>query len=184
MDSLGGLSRETIQFASPALRENKDFMLQVVKRDTSLLRFAPIHLQQDFDLALLAFSGDPGRVARYFDPAHSTYEGRDKFARQFIESIKAMPKMRKIFQSTVLPLINHTDPSGQASALSILNQGVETSSGYMKLLQDFLVPSAKQVAMIYRACSTVPNAMGEPREILEGIGLVEWKRRQTGRGNQ
>jgi len=23
-----------------------------------------------------------------------------------------------------------------------------------------------------------------PREILEGIGLVEWKRRQTGRGNQ
>jgi len=48
------------------LLSDKNFLLQVVKHSPALLKFAPAHLQQDFDLALLAFSGKRDQVDRYF----------------------------------------------------------------------------------------------------------------------
>jgi len=68
----------------------------------------------------------------------------------FLANIKAIPKMCKSFQKAMLPLTNGSQ-SGQASMLSILNQGDETSAGYTKLLEQFLIPSAEQAKMIKRA---------------------------------
>lgn len=144
--------------AAPHLFFDKNFMLELVKHDPSLLHCAPIHLQQDFDLALLAFSSKKYHlVQHYFEKLdYETYQGQRKFALEFLASIKALPKMRKIFQRSVLPLINSTD---QSSALSILNQGTETSAGFLQLLKDFLVPSEKQIGMMRRACRTLPKVL-------------------------
>lgn len=156
--TLGKFCHESFQSASPELLSDKKFMLQVVKHDPSLLDFAPVHLQQDFDVALLACSGKRSLVERYFDSTRTAYNGRDQFVQQFLANIKEMPKMRRIFRKTVLPLINSSQ-SGQASTLSALNQGAETCEGYVNLLEEFLVPSAEQVTMIRHARKTLTSIL-------------------------
>jgi len=54
---------------------------------------------------------------------------------RFLATIQAMEKMHDTFHGTVLPLIN--GESGQASSLSMLNQGAEV---YRKLLEEFPCP--------------------------------------------
>lgn len=163
---------------SLSLCDDKNFMLKVVKHNPSLLRFAPVHLQQDFDVALAAFSGDTNRIVKYFDPFYPyeirvkfvlnriveyfdpefAYEGREKFVIRFIASIRSMASMSETFSTTVLPLIEG-NKSDQKSSLSILNQGTENSKGYLDLLAKFLVPTAKQLREIHRACRILPEAM-------------------------
>jgi len=65
-NALSDCCHESFKMASPELISDKNFILQVVKHDPSLLHFGPVHLQQDFYVALLAFSGEEHLVARYF----------------------------------------------------------------------------------------------------------------------
>jgi len=153
--------RMSFASASLLLCGDKNFMLQVVKHDPYLLRFAPLDLQQDFHLALAAFSGKKKRVELYF--CKFEYEGRDKFILQFIASIQSMETMSHTFSSTVLPLIA-SNQSEQKSTLAILNQGPETAKGYLDVLANFLVSTVEQLEMIHRASSILPDAMQRKEE--------------------
>jgi len=144
---LASQHQDSFEHAAPALRGDKDFMLQVVERDPSFLLFAPAHLQQDFDLVLRAFSGERiDLVVRYFY-MEATYEGRWEFFQYFRSEMRSMLRIYDAFPGTVGNLIESllADPT---STMSIVNQDTDTSAGFIKVLDDFLFPSAQQVVMI------------------------------------
>jgi len=58
--------RDSFAIASNSLRSDKEYMLQVLKLDTSLFSCASESLQKDFDVALVAFAGLRSNVEEYF----------------------------------------------------------------------------------------------------------------------
>ena len=153
------LRRQSFEKASVALRSKKDFLLQVLERDTSLFCCAAPRLQQNFDVALRAFAGPVKNVERYIDASH--YDGQDDFVRQCHSKIGRMLDLHKDFVSTILQGMSPpNDDARDGSTLSVLNQGVETSIVFKRLIAQYLdIPTGKRLTLLRRAYSNLSEAM-------------------------
>lgn len=151
--------------ASPTLRGNKEFMMQVVKYEASLLSSAPILLQQDFDLALIAFAAEDRHTVEaylntqtyYFTEQPCNPTDRRRFAWQLHGQVQNRLKVHETFCSTLL--CGMLCSSG--SALTALDQGTETSLAYKKTIAAFLdVPTGNKLRLLRRADSNLTEILG------------------------
>ena len=132
--------------ASRALRANKMFMIKAVEHDASLFGFASVALQQDFDLALLAFAAeDPAVVGAYLNEQH--HPNQRHFVESFHRQVRDMLSVHEAF----LTFLCGMSPRS-ASTLTVLDQGSETSLGHKQLIAAFLdVPIGKKLHSLRRA---------------------------------
>lgn len=138
--------------ASPSLRDDKDFMLQVLERDASLFGCASFGLQQDFDLAVLAFSTSRALVESYARQNH--YNGQHQFFEHLRAKVREKLKMGDTFFATILCGMSQEIDS--ECSLTLLNQGTETVMSYKKLIAQFLdVPIGSEVRLLRRSAENL-----------------------------
>ena len=145
--------RRSFAYASPALRANKVFMMQAVQHDAFLFGFASAALQQDFDLALLAFAAEnPAVVGAYLNERHHRNQ------RQFVESFHLQVQDMLSVHQAFWTLLSGILP-GSGSTLTVLNQGSETSLGYKQLIAALLdVQTGKKLRLLRRACTNLEQS--------------------------
>ena len=145
--------RWSFAYASPALRANKVFMTQAVKHDTSLFGFASAALQQDFDLALLAFAAeDPAVVGAYLNVRH--HPNQRRFVESFHRQVRGMLSVHTAFWTLLCGMLPDS-----GSTLTVLNQGSETSLGYKQLIAALLdVQTGKKLRLLRRACTNLEQS--------------------------
>jgi hypothetical protein len=149
--------------SSESLCKKKDFMLKVVAKKAILIKEAAgERLKNDFDLALVAFSGTENGGCELA----GTFDIHDKDQFQFITKFAKDVRKRLQLHDSFVQLLcamtfansknsvkrsKRTTPS-QKCRLFMLNQGKETSIAYRKLLAEFLdVPRGEQLKMLRKA---------------------------------
>lgn len=159
------LHRVSFGNASMKLRRDKKFMLQILEIAPSLLEMVVPELRNDFDLCLLAFSGYQSAVRTEVDrrlermqernhPDRTEYDYLDEFRSEVSEHLNA----HTIFSTIVLPAISQTPDSG--CALTVLNQGAETSRSYKKRVAEYLdVPTGKRLRLRRQADRNLNNVL-------------------------
>lgn len=109
--------------ASPELRNNKGFMMQVMKLDLSLYACTSVELQQDLDLVTMVFASPHG--SRIVPGCKRGYTcGHPKFLLGINDSLEERVRSHDALVETIF--------------FSVLNQGYETSSNYFKLIGEYL----------------------------------------------
>ena len=145
--------RRSFANASPALRAKKVFMMKVVAHDASLFGLASAALQQDFDLALLAFAAqDPAVVGAYLNERH--YPNQRHFVERFHRQVQDMLGVHEAFWTLLCGMLPDS-----GSALTVLNQGLETSLGYKQLIAALLdVQTGKKLRLLRRAYTNLEES--------------------------
>lgn len=136
-------------------------MAKAMKFDPCLFATATENLEQDFDLALLAFADSPETVKTYLENGRSDHLNlnRDRFVSgEFSTKAKAMLEAHETFCATVAMGISSSADSG--SPLSLLNQGFGMAVGHKKLIAAFLdIPTGGRLHLMRRAYANVGAAM-------------------------
>jgi len=151
--------------ASLVLRGDKKFMLQVLEIQPSLCRHVAPELRNDFDLCLLAFSGEQRAAQIEVSRRQSLRdEQRDRndeygYVETFRSQVSGRLNAHKRFSTIVLPAMAQTTDSG--CTLAVLNQGAETSRVYKKRVAGYLdVPTGKRLRLHRQAANNL-NAVLE-----------------------
>jgi len=127
-------------------------MLLVLEINQSLIDVVAPELRNDFDLCLLAFSGEPYAAEMDFlrrhrlmmdeEDVNSEYQYLGRFGAKLSIRLRA----HRDFSSVVLPGMSQT--AGSSCSLAILNQGEGTSRNYEKRIADYLgVPTGKKLRL-------------------------------------
>lgn len=140
--------------ASTSLRSDKKFMLQVVGLRPSLFKTAFGRLRNDFDLALIFFSGEESLVQE--EVCRSRRERNTHAVDAFRFELSARLNAHRIFCTTVLPAMSLARSNDPHCTLAVLNQGADTSLGYKQLIAEFLgVPVGKQLGLLRQASRNI-----------------------------
>ena len=152
---------DSFRQASEALRNDKDFMLQVIETKAELFQAASLTLRRDFDVVIRMLA------VTVLPPVLLLYEQAPREFRSFltdngVESVerirsKGMDKLNAHanFTSLVLPAMKF---SGSLTGLSLLNQGTETARGFKGRIADFLgVPIGKDLRILRHAMGNLPD---------------------------
>jgi len=91
----GDLDLESLRCASLELRKSKEFMLKLVETDPRSFVIASVDLQQDYDLACLAFSGSSAFAHEYF--GETKYADKADFVDKLLETMHENLAVRDIF---------------------------------------------------------------------------------------
>jgi hypothetical protein len=132
------------------LVRDKEFLLQVVEKNASLLRESSSQLAQDFDVALAAFGGTSTKsrdLAGLYD-----INDRDDF--QFLTEFAGIVRAQVQFHENFVRILCAMSSStvSKNCHLPVLDQGKETSSAYKKLLAEFLgVPTGNELRLLRSA---------------------------------
>jgi len=139
--------------ASQALRANKNFMMQAVEHDAFFFGYASAALQQDFDLALLAFAAeDPALVKAYLNEQH--HPNQRQFVESFYRQVQDMMGVHEAFWTLLCGMLPDS-----GSALTMLNQGLETSLKYKQLIATLLdVQTGEKLRLLRRAYTNLKDS--------------------------
>jgi len=140
--------RRSFRNASTTLCRDKKFMLQVLELAPSLIKMVAPRLRNDFDLCLLAFSGEQRAVETEVNRRRRLRSGGDSseytYVQEFRSKVSRSLSAHATFSTIVLPGISQNPDSG--CTLASLNQGAATSRSYKKRMADFLdVPTGKRL---------------------------------------
>jgi hypothetical protein len=120
-------------YASDALKNNKDFLLRALALDGRIIRDISEDLRYDYDLALTAFSND--RRALQFYSAGADFE----FMVSFTQRVRARLEEHAIFRKEILGNISPGPTTkNDRCLLSMLNQGPDTVAFYERTLASLL----------------------------------------------
>jgi len=129
------------------LLQDKAFMTQLLEKDASLFRYASGDLRVDDDLALIAFAGPRESVELYLQEDGNDNNRRRDFAKAFRHRLRVKLDTHDAFCKIFV--FGMTD---SGSLISGLSQGVETSTGYKKLIAEFVgLPIGKELSRVRRA---------------------------------
>lgn len=146
--------RQSFADASPSLRGDKAFMVQVVEADPCLFVLASAALQRDFDVALTSFSASGESSKIYL--RDSTSADRVQVVLMHRTRVRETLALHDTFCKTFLIGTAQTDDS--ATPLSLLNQGTETTVVYKRLIGEFVgVPTGKRLRLLRQARSNFRN---------------------------
>lgn len=140
--------------ASLPLRNDKDFMLQAIQRNATLINCASKALQQDFDVTLEAFAN-----LRFWDLVCFIEDDEDRqdMAEDFVTQAERRMQLHENFFATLL-----CGMADESSVCAMLNQGAETSIAHKRLVAEYLgVPSSQQLLLLRRARAKVIGVLKE-----------------------
>ena len=139
-------NRRAFEFASPALKSDKDFMMKALSLDARVIADVSEEIACDEDLVIFAISKDPGSV--------HYYAGDEDF--EFVVSLaeKVRNRLREydIFVEEIIDNISIPD-SERNCGLALLNQGPEVIQMYKKNLSAYLGLLQEDEATQFRAAS-------------------------------
>lgn len=142
--------RDSFRFMPLLLRADKSFMTKVLEHDPTLFEFASHQLQQDNELALLTFSTIPRDYANLY-VRKCRYNGQSAFLERLRVTIERKLELYETFVRTFLfGSLNDDSP------LACLNQGIETSIHYKRLVAQYLdVPTGRELKILRRASANL-----------------------------
>jgi len=147
--------------ASITLRGDKDFMLQVLEHDPSLLIYASEPLQQDTDIQLVAFGAATVKPVEVYLRRSKGRPGID-WARAFLQHTERLLTEHQVFLATVLMGMspNVVRCSESTSTLTMLDQGNETSVSLKKRVAEYLgIPTGKKLRQLRQARQNLSQAL-------------------------
>jgi len=161
---------DSFERASRTLRDNKKFMLRAVEFRPSLFRLASQRLRSDFDVGLVAFSGDQDvlgdEVRRRREHRRGEQNDRIELLNAFHSEVSVRLHAHKVFSTIVLPAMSQTSSNdSDGCALTVLNQGAETSIGFKKTIAQCIgVPTGKHLRLLRQASRNLSTVMGTNRD--------------------
>lgn len=151
------ISKVSFFHASLDLKNDKEFMLQVVRHQPWLFLRAGPDLTSDYDLALEALGGpdaDEEFVDFYVNREQST---RSAFLPKLVKTVDEKLDAHDNFVKTFLVAMKYEQANSSDCAIPLLDQGAETSLGLKKLVAEFLgVPTGKELKFLRRAQENLP----------------------------
>ena len=128
--------------ASPALRADKNFMLQVLEHDAQLIFCTSQEVQRDFDIAVFVFAKSLVAFADIYPV---------EFTRQLDLKMKEKLFVHELFFKTILCGIWQSADNSPC-ALPLLSQGSETTMSYKRAIAEFLgIPTGRELRLLRRA---------------------------------
>lgn len=138
------LLHESFENIGSSLRNNRKFMLRVLKIQPTLMIFAGLELKHDFELCSIVLSDRKGAEAAFFE--YLRWDAVD-----FLSEANRQLALHGSFCSLVLPAISLLNDDSEC-ALSILNQGTSTTLAYKKLIAEYMgVPTGERLRRIRQA---------------------------------
>lgn len=123
-------------YASDQLCSNKDFMLQVVEVNPTLLKEATFTLRKDFDLSLVAFAKGPDLPGVFDVNSQEDFDHLTSFAAR----VRSELLLHRSFFALIMGM------ERRSTHLSLLAQDAETSSGLKRSIAAFLnVPAGERL---------------------------------------
>ena len=163
-DDPAGLVK-SFEYASPALRSNKGFMLQAIEHNPDVYHTVHSDLLSNFDVFLMAFGGTAGK-----HPAITTESWMRLRAviRQCGLRVEEELVKQETFVKTLLCGISlnqaNTTPT---TALVLLNQGESTALSYKRLIAEYLdVPTGKRLRMVRQASRNLTSVLATVAAII------------------
>jgi hypothetical protein len=121
------------QNAPETLKKDKDFMLKAVALDGRVIREVDDSLRHDFDLVLLAFSGDQSALQFYANVEDFEYMVT------FTNKVRTALSEFDCFTNIVMEnIVQPGKPNHHGCCLSLLNQGPETVQYHFDLISSYL----------------------------------------------
>ncbi|OEU07880.1 hypothetical protein FRACYDRAFT_250505 [Fragilariopsis cylindrus CCMP1102] len=147
---------DSFEEASLSVLADKDCMLEIVRFEPELISKASSSLRMNFDFMLLAVSGGNGMaiIRLYWTRGYKKGDlgllDRDDFQQR-------IQKMLALYDAFVKEILGAMSSVGKADcALSTLNQGLETSAAYKKLIAEYLdVPAGHMPGSFLRASNNL-----------------------------
>jgi len=164
-DDPSGLVR-SFEYASPALRSDKGFMLQAIEHNPNIYHACPDQLLADFDVFLTAFGGTAGKYPAITEESWMRLRG---VIRQCGLRVEEELVKQETFVKTLLCGISlHHPNTTPTTALALLNQGEATALSYKRLIAEYLdVPTGKRLQMLRQASRNLACALSSLALVLQ-----------------
>jgi hypothetical protein len=142
----------------PLLKEDRRFMLEAVEHHPELYLEAAGEAKVDPVIMATAFAGSPNLAERVMTELH--LRGEDDKIQSFLDFLLSQLSPLETFVECILgSMLSTHSVEDTGTNLTLLNQGLETSMKYKRLLAEYLgLPTGKCLCRLQQAESNVRKA--------------------------